>query len=1104
MPANLKEAKRGSAIFCKIHAFIPPEMNASQDSKSDCDSSILASEKPSTNNGGVSPRVFNNSSKTIGHRGTAIFGDSEEVPICKGALISEHKKRETFGAENNLLAKINNETLSRPSFTQRHSIMSLNQKAIKRKSDIKSVISVNEIPEQNYEMFIENQDEVKSNTNLELIEEKKFENESNETNKLFDNLSDIVDYNVHGPVEKSEHLQSSPEKEDVVKSLMAPKSVSIKAKDSLKDTFDDEERKTQEMFGNLSQNVFKSQIIKNITPTDHSVHMTDHSNPKMSSSRKNAGDGSSSATFKGSRTKIREAYSKGMTNLELFYSAQLRSVYNKHKYKANYQIKQSPGKKDLIIKLYEMGFQDDCVERAFLYADVACIEEIISYLIPNEKGFWDHKFFPESQSSAGGKCLLCRRSQPKKKPMKNHQKKTSSEIRLKNQDLEIGSPVKKEKKLELEISQDNKRIKNNIQMIKFREFINLQDNPYEPIFRDKTVMNHSEDDQLLSKSFQGNITNNKKNKERNILAKFEEDPDFEINESGDLGNRVLGIEEFGRREGDRGVRGEKEDDSWGMGGIPELQRKRLANKKSHSSKEAVTAMKKNPLRVQEEVKLPTIIGVEGDEDKSYLSNNLELERSRSAKSLFFPKNLEGHTVREFEDDELCAICLQPYELHSFDHNLELMALAQKYCEIIEQASKEGNDSFALNHTHMSVISYGSKIRIPGNEEGTLDSQTIVKMKSKSRKLTENINLEETLSNNKASVSDLTKSKEESSQAFHDEIRQTHRLMIDRALAHLEKEHPELCRGNINGDKCQICLCESDKPVPLNCNHTFCKECLNEYLRQKIKDSQVFDIKCPITKCRTPIDRNIVIHSISKQSRKVYKRFTKTLAVIRDQPNFVFCIECNRLNQLRGDDLLAQCRSCDAEMCIDCVKPWHEGIPCHEELEVKYNEYAQGKNIQLCPKCGSFMEKAAQCNHLTCTRCMSKFCIYCRQEFSEDHLNPLNSQACPSLVNNQKVRPVFNSPFMNASSCKLITVLVTYVCIMPLVLVVCWPVLCCKSLKSRRPPAMRKRRIRVKTPSCIVLAIGAFLGLLLLPVALCRVIRMNNRNRTKSRQDKYKA
>ena len=163
-------------------------------------------------------------------------------------------------------------------------------------------------------------------------------------------------------------------------------------------------------------------------------------------------------------------------------------------------------------------------------------------------------------------------------------------------------------------------------------------------------------------------------------------------------------------------------------------------------------------------------------------------------------------------------------------------------------------------------------------------------------------------------------------------------------------------------------------------------------------------------------------------------------MIKDWSNFYFWVEWNHLNQLKNDDLLATCHFWSTEIWTECIKLWHYGKSCHEEIEEKYNEWALGKSLQLCPKWGSFMEKAQQWNHLTCNRCMSRFCIYCRKKFGENHLNPLNSKACPSLVNNQRSKPIFNSPCLQANIIKLIFLIIIYLLFMPLIIPIFWPII----------------------------------------------------------------
>jgi hypothetical protein len=158
----------------------------------------------------------------------------------------------------------------------------------KRKSEIGSLVSIMEIQERAFDVFEEPK-------NLEKIEEeKRFENESNSTNKLFENMQDFIDVNKSG-IENE--YSNSPAKS--IQNIHSRKiSLSLKAEDSLVESVDDD-AKTTEMF----RNVFKSQIINNHEPADVSVRLSLHSNPKAGSSNKLNADTSSSATFRKEKSK---------------------------------------------------------------------------------------------------------------------------------------------------------------------------------------------------------------------------------------------------------------------------------------------------------------------------------------------------------------------------------------------------------------------------------------------------------------------------------------------------------------------------------------------------------------------------------------------------------------------------------------------------------------------------------------------------------------------------------------------------------------------------------------------------------------------------------
>lgn len=218
-------------------------------------------------------------------------------------------------------------------------------------------------------------------------------------------------------------------------------------------------------------------------------------------------------------------------------------------------------------------------------------------------------------------------------------------------------------------------------------------------------------------------------------------------------------------------------------------------------------------------------------------------------------------------------------------------------------------------------------------------------------------------------------------------------------------------------------------------------------------------------------------------------------MIKDCANFIFCLEWNQLNKLKSDELLSSWNFCGAEMCTECIKPWHFGKSCHEELEMKYNKYALGKHLQLCPKWGSFMEKAQNCNHLTCPRCMAKFCIYWRRQFWEDHLNPLNSNACPSLINNKISRAVMSSPCLKANIWKLLVFFILYWTLMPLIIPILWPIIVWKSLK-REKTFIKGGRINNKSQNYWSVMFTPLFSLIIFPWAICKLISINKKKKNK--------
>ena len=49
--------------------------------------------------------------------------------------------------------------------------------------------------------------------------------------------------------------------------------------------------------------------------------------------------------------------------------------------------------------------------------------------------------------------------------------------------------------------------------------------------------------------------------------------------------------------------------------------------------------------------------------------------------------------------------------------------------------------------------------------------------------------------------------------------------------------------------------------------------------------------------------------------------------------------------------------------------------------------------QMCTSCDRIIEKARQCNHYYCEACQVTFCMYCREDYTEEHMNPFSDNPC---------------------------------------------------------------------------------------------------------------
>lgn len=181
-----------------------------------------------------------------------------------------------------------------------------------------------------------------------------------------------------------------------------------------------------------------------------------------------------------------------------------------------------------------------------------------------------------------------------------------------------------------------------------------------------------------------------------------------------------------------------------------------------------------------------------EEEKNYqepkITKSEDVNKSLSS-WVFFTRPKESSSVKEFEFEELWVIWRKPYELHSFDYNIDLITLAQRYNDILNFITRDGFESY--NHeSFKSLTSHPSRVKILGIDDKKPTYKLVKKIQSKQELLNKNINfasMTSSVSPNKNSSSnrnltDGTKSKE----AYFineriDSIKQKDKAMIDKTV-----------------------------------------------------------------------------------------------------------------------------------------------------------------------------------------------------------------------------------------------------------------------------------------------------------------------------------
>jgi len=189
--------------------------------------------------------------------------------------------------------------------------------------------------------------------------------------------------------------------------------------------------------------------------------------------------------------------------------------------------------------------------------------------------------------------------------------------------------------------------------------------------------------------------------------------------------------------------------------------------------------------------------------------------------------------------------------------------------------------------------------------------------------------------------------------------------------------------------CPICLTttSNDENIQLpNCNHSFCQDCLQQYLKFEISSLQrVSKIKCPEDTCALTITSNTLQQLLDPTDFAKYQKLLNIKTSLHNQTKFCPQSGCSKPLNLSSDSPFTLC-SCGIQVCNQCCNPWHEGKNCLEALDIEFEEYMESNNVRFCFMCKTTVAKVEGCPHITCPICDYEWCWLCGQEHTDIHVN----------------------------------------------------------------------------------------------------------------------
>ena len=176
-------------------------------------------------------------------------------------------------------------------------------------------------------------------------------------------------------------------------------------------------------------------------------------------------------------------------------------------------------------------------------------------------------------------------------------------------------------------------------------------------------------------------------------------------------------------------------------------------------------------------------------------------------------------------------------------------------------------------------------------------------------------------------------------------------------------------------------------VKLSCNHYFCIDCWESYLKEKINNANVAKISCMQHGCSVFLSKEFIKKILNNDYTliKKYEKFLEKQNLLLSNKNIKFCPipDCDGYAEKKTKEKYVKC-SFGHDFCFECLNKPHGSKKCEEMLDKEFEEWKKHKIVKRCPGCNMWTEKNEGCNHMTCVECKYQWCWLCRGKYDSNH------------------------------------------------------------------------------------------------------------------------